>query len=91
MGIAPDTVEQLGKMLTQIEADISDVRLLADSEATVIDRYGLRNEESSRNLPHPTTFVIDPDGVVRWRFTEVNYKIRPTNDDVLQALEDAGL
>jgi hypothetical protein len=26
------------------------------------------------------------DGVVRWKMVEVNYKIRPTNEDVLNAL-----
>ena len=51
----------------------------------VIDRYGLWNPEG-RGWPHPTAYVIDRQGVVRWKFTEVNYKIRPTNDMILRAL-----
>ena len=27
--------------------------------------------------------MIDMEGVVRWKFTEVDYRIRPTNDDIL--------
>ena len=27
-------------------------------------------------------------GVVRWKFVEVNYKIRPELEDILAALED---
>jgi len=30
--------------------------------------------------------VIDGKGKVTWRFTEVNYKVRPTNEMVLEAL-----
>ena len=65
------------------------VTLLSDSEHKVIDRYGLLNEkaaEHGRFMPHPTTYVIDKAGKVRWKFTEVNYKIRPTNEMILAAL-----
>ena len=51
----------------------------------MIDRYGLWNP-AGRGWPHPTAYVIDRQGVVRWKFTEVNYKIRPTNDMILRAL-----
>lgn len=54
----------------------------------VIDRYGLLNP-SGRGWPHPTV-VIDKTGVVRWKFTEVNYKIRPTNAMILEALGKVG-
>lgn len=63
------------------------IKLLADTDHKVIDRYGLLNEEAAkanRFLPHPTTYVLDKAGVVRWKFTEVNYKIRPTNEAVLR-------
>ena len=63
----------------------ADFTFLSDSGHRVIDRYGLLNE-SSVGWPHPTTYVIDRHGVVRWKFTEVNYKIRPTNQMVLDAL-----
>jgi len=34
--------------------------------------------------------VIDRRGVVRWKFTEVNYRVRPSNEMVLEALAKAG-
>ena len=37
-------------------------------------------------LSDPGHRVIDRQGVIRWKFTEVNYKIRPTNDMILRAL-----
>ncbi len=66
-----------------------DFTMLADLGARVINRYGLFNQDGPSGLmiPHPTTYVIDMDGVVRWHMTEVNYKIRPENSDILEALE----
>lgn len=67
---------------------LPDFVLLSDPGHRVIDRYGLLNPDDKRGIPHPTTFVIDRDGVVRWRFTEVNYRIRPSNADILKALAE---
>ena len=57
--------------------------LLSDADHKVIDRYGLLNEKASHPLPHPATYVIDRSGKVQWKFVEVDYKVRPSNDDVL--------
>jgi hypothetical protein len=46
------------------------------------------NERDPRGLPHPTIYVIDKTGLVRWKFTEVSYRIRPTNEMILTALAD---
>lgn len=64
--------------------------LLSDPGAAVINRYGLFNQDDPRGraIPHPTTYVIDMEGVVRWKMTEVNYKIRPENEDILAALNE---
>ena len=66
-----------------------DFTMLADPGAGVINRYGLFNQQDPRGraIPHPTTYVIDMDGRVRWHMTEVNYRIRPENSDILAALE----
>ena len=65
-----------------------DYALLSDPDAAVIDRYGLFNQDDPRGraIPHPTVYVIDMDGVVRWKFTEVDYRIRPTNADIAAEL-----
>lgn len=61
-----------------------DFPLLSDPDHRVMDRYGLLNEKSKRPVPHPATYVIDRKGVVRWKFIEVDYKVRPSNEDVLK-------
>jgi peroxiredoxin len=67
-----------------------DNTFLSDPGAGVINRYGLFNQDDPRGraIPHPTTYVIDMDGVVRWKMTEVNYRIRPENVDILAALSE---
>jgi alkyl hydroperoxide reductase subunit AhpC len=63
-----------------------DFPLLEDQHHQVIDRYGLLNPEG-KGWPHPATYVIDREGIVRWKFVEVNYKVRATNDMILNALQ----
>ena len=67
-----------------------DFTILTDKDHSVIDRYGLFNpsESKRRPVPHPTAMVIDQDGIVRWKFTEVNYRVRPENEDILRALAE---
>ena len=70
----------------------TEYTLLSDPDAAVINRYGLFNQDDPRGraIPHPTTYVIDMEGVVRWKFTEVNYQIRPENEDIVAALTAIG-
>lgn len=80
-------------MIDRISAEdgvLPTFRMLSDPEHAVIGRYGLLNQEDpqDRPIPHPTTFVLDPDGVVRWKFIETNYRIRPANEDIIAALSE---
>jgi peroxiredoxin len=91
LAISVDGPENLQRMVDRIsEADgvAPDFPLLSDPDHAVIDRYGLFNTEDprGREIAHPATYVIDMDGRVRWKMVEVNYRIRPTNEDVLRAL-----
>lgn len=89
--VAPEGREDLQKMVDRISAEDGkkpDYVFLSDPGHRVIDRYGLLNPSDQRGIPHPTTYVIDRQGVVRWKFTEVNYRIRPTNEMILHALRE---
>lgn len=64
-----------------------DFTFLSDPEHTVIARYGVLNPSGSRRgIPHPATYVIDRQGVVRWRDVQTDYKVRPTNAAIKTAL-----
>lgn len=80
-----DLQKMVDRVATETDDRILDYPLLSDPGHQVIDRYGLLNP-SGRGWPHPTAYVIDRKGVVRWKFTEINYKIRPTNEMILTAL-----
>ena len=91
MAVSAETREKQQMMIDRIAAEGGDPPtfiMLQDEAHRVIDRYGIFNEASAedRPIPHPTTLVIDRDGIVRWRMTEVNYKIRPENADIVAAL-----
>ena len=93
MAISPDSVDTIVQVVAKVEAQTKKpfaITLLSDSDHKVIDQYGLLNETAAKRnrfLPHPTTYLIDPEGVVRWKFTEKDYKIRPTNEAILEALK----
>ncbi len=88
LAVAIDDAADLQKMVDRVAAEAGrkpDYTFLSDPGHRVIDRYGLYNP-TGRGWPHPTTYVIDRRGVVRWKFIEINYKIRPTNEMILEAL-----
>lgn len=93
LAVSIDPPELLDRMVERIvdeggfdPADAPDFAFLSDPGHRVIDRYGVRNPDDERGIPHPTTLVLDRDGVVRWKFIETNYRIRPTNEMILEAL-----
>ena len=80
-------------MIDRVAADagmVIEFQLLADPDNAVIDRYGVFNPDEARGraVPHPTVLVIDKQGVVRWKFIEIDFRIRPTNEDILAALTE---
>ena len=77
--------KKFGQKLKEKFAGDLDFPMLEDRDHKVIDRYGILNPEG-KGWPHPATYVIDKQGMVRWRFVEVDYTKRPTNEQILQAL-----
>lgn len=96
MAISADNAEDLQKMVDRVAEEHDgyriDYTMLTDEDAAIIRRYGIYNENSpeGRPLPHPTVYVIDREGVVHWKFTEVDYRVRPENADILAALAEIG-
>jgi len=92
LALSVDAPEDLRRMVDRISAEDNQAPrfpFLWDEGHRVIDRYGLFNDADprGRQITHPATFIIDRGGVVRWKFVEVDYRIRPSNEDVLEALE----
>ena len=86
LAVSIDSHEDSKKLREKLQAaqnGAQTIPLFQDTNHKVIDRYGLLNPDS-KGWPHPTTYVIDSKGVVRWKFTETNYTVRPSNKQILQ-------
>jgi peroxiredoxin len=79
-----DSKKFVQKLKERFKGDL-DFPLLEDKDHKVISRYGILNP-NSKGWPHPATYVIDKQGMVRWRFIEVDYKKRPANSQILEEL-----
>jgi len=77
--------KKFGEMLRKRFDGDFDFPLLEDKDHKVIDRYGIFNPDG-KGWPHPSTYVIDPRGAVRWKFVEVNYQKRPSNEQIRREL-----
>ena len=95
IALSVDTPEDLQRMVDRISAEdglVPGFPFLTDPDHRVIDRYGLFNPDDprGRQIAHPATYVIDREGVVRWKFVEVDYRVRPGNEEILAVLSDLG-
>ena len=59
--------------------------ILIDPGSKVIRSYGILNEDHGE-IPHPSAFVIDREGIIRFKRMDEDYKMRPAADDLLAAL-----
>jgi alkyl hydroperoxide reductase subunit AhpC len=82
---AREDSKKLGEMLRKRFDGEFDFPLLEDKGHKVIDRYGIFNPDG-RGWPHPATYVIDTQGVVRWKFVEVDYVKRASNEQIRREL-----
>ena len=57
--------------------------LLWDASRETVQKYGVLNGK----LPHPSTFVIDADGIIRWKRVDADYTNRPSASSVLTQVE----
>lgn len=89
LAVSIDKHDESEKLIALLEKEGNNkvsFPLLEDQDHKVINRYGLLNPKG-KGWPHPATYVIDRQGVVRWKFIEVDYKIRPSNAAILEALK----
>ena len=64
--------------------------LLSDPESKTIDAYKVRNEEASggaAGVPHPTTFLVDEEGVIRAKLGRDGYRNRHPSAELIEAVQ----
>src|ERR1700730_8709075 len=85
LGVSPDPVRNLKKFAEKYELPFT---LLADADHAIAERYGVWVQKSRYGRTYwgnsRTTFIIDPDGVVRHVIPKVSPETH--DDDVLAAI-----
>lgn len=66
--------------------------LFSDSNSRMIDALRLRDPQYARDsfaygVPYPTTLLLDARGTVRGKVVETDYKVRPTQGDLIAMLD----
>lgn len=66
--------------------------LLSDVGSKTIDAFNLRDTRYKPGsfawgVPYPVILVLSPQGVVRAKLAEEDYKVRPTNEAVMAAVD----
>ena len=84
--VSPDEVKKLRKFQQQEGLDFP---VLVDTDLAVSTSYGLINE-ANPVVPHPTTLIIDKQGVIRYLRVDIDYKVRPSVTELLEALDQLG-
>jgi len=86
VAVVVDPVERNAEVADELALDY---RILADPELKVIDAYGLRHErDGDTPIARPATFLIDAQGVVRWRELTDNYRLRPHPEEILARIDE---
>ena len=95
LAISVDDHETTKKFIEKISSDGNgsvNYTMLSDPDHKVIDKYGLHDPSYDGTkfdgIPHPAVYVIDTAGRVAWSKVESDYKVRPSNADILAALEN---
>ena len=89
VGISYDATEELKKFDDQYKIEFP---LLSDEGSKTIKAFGIFNEEHEEGsfaygVPHPTIYVVSKDKEIKATLAEESYKVRPTVQDVLNALD----
>lgn len=86
VAVSYDSVETLSQFAKKNSIGFS---LLSDPDSKAIDAFHVRNEKARKNqrqdgIPHPGTFLIDKDGIVR---AKLFYSIRKrhTPEELIKA------
>lgn len=85
VAISVDTPEESGDLAKKAGYTFP---LLSDRNADVIKRYDLLHKgagEGGRDIARPAEFLVDRNGVVRWRNLTEDFRVRATPEQMLEA------
>ena len=81
------SVDSLRGAQRAIESIGLEFQILSDPDAEVVSAYGVFNLFNNE-LPAPSTFVIDKQGVIQWEYIgKTSASDRADNDEIIAQLE----
>jgi peroxiredoxin len=83
--ISPDPTDKLAQYAAKEGIGFA---LLSDPDLAAINAWGLANSTNPK-VPHPTAVIVDSDGTIRYLRQDVDYKQRPSSEELLAALVSA--
>jgi peroxiredoxin len=85
--IAPQDVETNQALRERRELPFP---ILADDDQAVIHQWGIFNfdDPKERAIPHPSTFLINQDGLIAWSYVGKSTRDRPVPGAILAAVHD---
>lgn len=84
--ISTDEHEDSRKLVERLK--LKHIPLLADPELVTIDAWGVRM--SGADIAVPTTFIVDADGRIRWRYVGETQADRPPVATLIEQARIAG-
>jgi peroxiredoxin len=84
--VAVDPVDDNARVVEQLGLGY---QILADPELAAVDAYGVRHDDAGPDHPiaRPASFLIDKQGVIRWRDLTENYRYRPRPETILTEID----
>lgn len=90
IGIATVTYDPVSLLQEVAEDERISFSLLHDADVKLVNAFGILNTQyepgdRAYGIPYPGIFLVDKDGVIRYKFAEEDYRVRPDFVDVLSA------
>ena len=87
LAICADSVEDNAGAVERAKLEFP---ILSDPDLVAADAFDLRHKEASidrvSDIARPAVFILDRDGVVRWKQITDNWRVRVRAKDVLEQL-----
>ena len=104
-GIAED-VRDKGYTLTAVSYDTPEIQkefaekngltytMLSDKDSKMIDAFGIRDRKGVgskyEGYPYASIYILDPSGTIKSRDISLDFKVRPTNKQVMDMIASVG-
>ena len=83
LAVSTDELSQAGRAVDRLKLQFP---VLYDVEGNVVRRYGLYNE-LREGLPAPSTFLLDLEGKIQWKYLGRGISDRPSIQRIIAELE----